>query len=675
MATPQRYSGARVFSEKLQVAVVGLGPRGLSVAERLCASAESLLPRGSELVVHLVDPHVVDGGRVWRSTQDRLLLMNTVACQVTMFVDRSVDCAGPVVTGPSLYEWARSIAFLGSADVPDAVRAEAETLGPDDYPSRSFYGSYLRWTLQRIIRTAPKSVRFQSHRATGVDVRDTHDGRQEVVLDNGESIGDLLAVVLALGHLPHELGDSEAALHRFAHDHGLRYVEPTNPADVSLAAVPAGEPVILRGLGLNFFDYMTLLTVGRGGEFTREPDGRLRYLPSGQEPRLVAGSRRGVPYQARARNQKGAFGRHEPRYITREVIERLRACAEEGAPADFRRDIWPLIDQEVRTVYYATIVRERDRTCAADEFTAAFAMADGADVPLCGDPLAIRESDAQRNVLTKFGVDPTPGWDWRGIAVPYSDDDLVSTDRFRRWLRSYLDTELAEAELGNVSGPLKAALDILRDLRNEIRLLVDHGGLSGDSYRDDLQRWYMPLNAYLSIGPPAERIEQFGALMDAGVLDVLGPDLRVECVDGQFAAHSGRCPDVTVLAATLIEARLPETDLSRSTDPLLRALLARGECRPYLIHIRGGGVYRTGGVAVTRRPYHLLAADDRPHPRRFAFGVPTEAVHWVTAAGIRPGVNSVILGDADAMARSCLRVAAERARPLVHAHHDIGSAS
>ena len=103
-----------------------------------------------------------------------------------------------------------------------------------------------------------------------------------------------------------------------------------------------------------------------------------------------------------------------------------------------------------------------------------------------------------------------------------------------------------------------AALDVLRDLRNEIRLLVDHGGLSGDSYRDELQRWYMPLNAHLSIGPPAERIEQFGALMDADVLEVLGPDLRIECSDGRFVAYSGACPDLTVQAATLIEARLPE---------------------------------------------------------------------------------------------------------------------
>jgi hypothetical protein len=366
-----------------------------------------------------------------------------------------------------------------------------------------------------------------------------------------------------------------------------------------------------------------------------------------------------VPYHARGKNEKGSFGRHTPRYVTAEVIERLRSRADAGTPADFRRDIWPLIDQEVRTVYYATLVRERRCTCDADEFTDLFAAAEPAAVPTFGDPLAIEESEAQHTVLAKFDIDPESGWDWRRIASPFTEDDVSSTKEFRGWLRSYLDDEVREAVKGNVTGPRKAAMDVLRDLRNEIRLMVDHGGLSGDSYRDELQRWYMPLNAFLSIGPPAERIEQFGALMDAGVLEVLGPDLRVDCSDGQFIAHSGTCPDLTVTAATLIEARLPETDLHQTADPLLRTLLDRGECRPHRIPIRGGGHWVAGGVAVTRRPYRLLDAHDRAHPRRFAFGVPTESVHWVTAAGIRPGVNSVILGDADAIARSTLQTATD----------------
>jgi hypothetical protein len=545
--------------------------------------------------------------------------------------------------------------LVGIPYVSAALLAEASALGPDDYPSRALYGAYLQWTRDRIIWSASSAVSFVSHQASAVDLRDGGRGLQEVVLDSGETIADLHAVVLTLGHVPHRLGTSEAALGGFAERHGLRYVAPGNPADVALEVIPAGEPVILRGMGLNFFDYMALLTIGRGGTFTRRSDGAMRYVPSGREPHLVAGSRRGVPYQARGKNQKGPFGRHQPRYVTNEVIERFRARADAGAPASFRRDIWPLIDREVRTVYYATLVRERRRACDAEGFTDLFAAAEPALVPALGDPLAIGESDAERAVLAKFDVHPDEGWDWSTIAASYTEDDLRSTRSYRSWLRSYLDGEVREADKGNVAGPRKAALDVLRDLRNEIRLLVDHGGLSGDSYRDELQRWYTPLNAHLSIGPPVERLEQFAALVDAGVLEVLGPDLLVDCADGQFVAHSRRCPDLRVAASTLIEARLPEADVHRTTDPLLRTLLERGECRPYRIPIRGGGQYVAGGVAVTRRPYRLLDVEDRPHPRRFLFGVPTESVHWVTAAGIRPGVNSVILGDADAIARSCLQ--------------------
>ncbi len=65
-------------------------------------------------------------------------------------------------------------------------------------------------------------------------------------------------------------------------------------------------------------------------------------------------------------------------------------------------------------------------------------------------------------------------------------------------------------------------------------------------------------------------------------------------------------------------------------------------------------MYETGGLAVTERPYRLLDGQGRPHPRRFAYGIPTEAVHWATAAGIRPGVDSVTLADSDAIARAVL---------------------
>ena len=159
-----------------------------------------------------------------------------------------------------------------------------------------------------MIWTAPPAVSFESHQATAVDVRDTPNGLQEVVLNTGETIGDLQAVVLALGHMPHHLGESEAALSQFADRHGLRYIPPSNPADVSLDAIPAGESVILRGLGLNFFDYMALFTIGRGGTFVRESEDNpdLPSVGAGAQAGCWISARSAVP---RPRQEPEGVGR------------------------------------------------------------------------------------------------------------------------------------------------------------------------------------------------------------------------------------------------------------------------------------------------------------------------------------------------------------------------------
>ncbi|MEG8179108.1 FAD/NAD(P)-binding protein [Nocardia terpenica] len=648
-------------SSTTTVCIVGLGPRGLSVFERLCANARDLLGPGARLHIHLVDPHLGRGSRVWRTDQPPQLLMNTVAAQITMFVDESVSCAGPIVPGPSLYEWARFIALVDPfPGLPGHVRAEAATLGPDTYPTRAFYGHYLAWVLRHLTDTAPADIAITPHCRTAIDVADDDEGRQTVTLADGTTLPGLDAVILTLGHTGTRPTDRERALADFAGRHDLLYVPPGNPADVDVDRLAPGQPTALRGLGLNFFDYMALLTTGRGGNFTRGSDGRLRYERSGLEPILIAGSRRGVPYQARGENQKGPHGRHTPLFFTAPVIDRMRRRADRGEPVAFDADVWPIIDREVRAVYYSTLIADRRCRCDADAFLRSYvANAELSGHPRSSNPLSHHESPAETALLERFGISAAQRWDWQRIAYPYDERSLTGVAEFRSWLLDYLERDVRAARRGNVDGPLKAALDVLRDLRNEIRLVVDHGGLGGDSYRDELQRWYTPFNGFLSIGPPASRIEEMIALIEAGVLTVVGPDVRIECPDDGdgFRIRSPAIPGSVFRATALIEARLPDTDIRRTTDPLLRRLLARGECAPHRIPIRGGGYYETGGLAVTQRPYHVLDGNRRPHPRRFAFGVPTETVHWVTAAGIRPGVDSVILGDADSVARAGLTAA------------------
>ncbi|WP_034092073.1 FAD/NAD(P)-binding protein [Streptacidiphilus albus] len=632
---------------RLAVCIVGAGPRGLSVLERLCANAR-VHPCPAEVTVHVVDPHRPGAGRVWRTDQSRQLLMNTVASQVTVFTDDSVDIEGPIEPGPSLYEWARALAAAGARGPAPAVEAcelrEAGALAPDSYPTRALYGRYLQDAFERVVARAPAHVRVHVHRCRAVALDDSlgPGGAQQVMLEDGTALRDLDAVVIAQGHVPVRPSAQERRLSRFAQEQRLLYVRPGNPADLDLSRIAPGERVLLRGLGLNFFDHMALLTVGRGGVLERGPRGRLRYRASGREPRLHAGSRRGVPYQARGDNEKGAHGRHVPRLLTEQLALRLRGASAGGGGLDFRRQLWPLIAAEVEGVYYGAWLAERGRGGEREGFERAYLAAGG----------------RAGQVLARYAIPREEHWDWERVARPGAGRRFADRAAFRAWLLDYLRQDVDRARQGNVSGPVKAALDVLRDLRNEIRLAVDHGGLHGDSHREDLDGWYTPLNAFLSIGPPASRIEEMVALIEAGVLEVMGPDMRVEPdpAGGGFRAVCA-VPGPPVRARVLIEARLPEPDLRRTADPLLHRLLGTGQCRTHRIAGAGGGRYETGGLAVSERPYRVLDARGVAHPRRFAYGVPTEAVHWVTAAGIRPGVNSVTLGDSDAIARAVLALA------------------
>lgn len=616
----------------LRIALIGAGPRGTSVLERLCANARGL---GRHVEVHVFDPASVGPGAVWRPQQPSLLLMNTVASQVGLFTDDSVRCDGPLVRGPSLNQWACMVRDGRVNDrYPAPILAEAEALGPDDYPTRGFYGYYLAWAVRWLLANAPSEMTVHMHSATVVALDDEAGGAQAVTLGDGTRFGGFDSVVLALGHGPVMASDKEVTHDDFARQHRLHYIRPTNPADVDLTAVEPGAPIALQGLGLCFFDYLALLTEGRGGRFISGPGG-LTYRASGREPVLYAGSRRGIPHHARGKNQKGPHGRHRARFLTEPVIAELRRLADNGRPVRFTDRIWPLVDLEVRTVYYETLIRATAGNRAAAEFVSR----------------SVRGAEPESVLLAQYGVGPELRWNWCLVERPYQGRVFTGTDDFQQWLLAHLRADVAHARVGNVCGPLKAALDVMRDLRNEIRLVVDHGRISGDSYRDQLEGWYNSLNAFTSIGPPTQRIEEMIALIEAGVLHMLGPGTRIRqsASDCAFLADSALVPAQPVAVRGLIEARLPVPDIRRSANPLLRHLHTTGRAVPYRI-----GRYECGALAVTERPYRVIDQKGQAHPARFAFGVPTEGVHWVTAAGIRPGVGSVTLEDADAIARALL---------------------
>ncbi|MFJ5641306.1 FAD/NAD(P)-binding protein [Streptomyces sp. NPDC093223] len=625
---------------RLGVGIVGAGPRGLTVLERLCANAAAH-PVAGQVTVHVVDPAPAGAGRVWRTEQSPYLLMNTVAEQITVFTDPSVTCDGPVTPGPDLYAWAALLAVTGpAAGYPEDVLAQARALTPGSYPTRALYGHYLKWAFRRTVETAPANVTVRVHQDTAVAL-DGRGATQLLRLAGGDCLR-LDTVILSQGHV--ETAESPSPRG------GARRIGPGNPAETDLDGIGPGEPVALRGLGLSFFDYLALFTQGRGGVFEERADGTLDYRPSGREPRLYAGSRRGIPHQARGENQKRRGERHRPVLLTDRRIRALRRRAGSDADVRFRRDVWPLIAREVELVYYRALLRRRGASAGT---VSAFQRA----------YLSLPErSPLTGRLLRAHGIAVRDRWDWAAVETPYGDEALSGRKEFTDWLVTHLEHDAALARGGNTGDPVKSALDALRDLRNEIRQVVDHGRITGDSYRDELAGWYSPFNAALSIGPPGRRVAEMAAVIRAGVLEPVGPGMRVVAKeDGSgFWVSSTRVPGPLGSATTLIEARIQDPDVRRTADPLLRHLLDTGQAAAYRIPNPDGSCHETGGLAVTERPSRLVDAQGRPHPHRFALGVPTEGAHWATAAGVRPGVDSVTLGDADAIARAVLGIGAAR---------------
>lgn len=613
---------------------VGGGPRTVGLLERLAANSAELLGP-DELTIHVVDPYPVGGGRIWRQQQSALLWMNSMARDVTIFTDSSVSCEGPIVPGPALDEWvaADGRAVLEAAGVTTAAAA----LRPEDFASRQIQSHYLRWAHERAVASLPTTVEVVTHTRTAVDVADV-DGRQQVTLNDGTIlVADV--VVLAQGFLDQERTAEQQVLAAAAQSQGLTYIPPGYTADIDLSALRPGEPVLVRGFGLAFIDLMVLLGEGRGGHFSDNHDGTLTYHPSGAEPVLHVGSRRGIPYHAKLGYSLAGSAPVPPRYFTVAAVNDL---ARSGGPVDFRRDIWPLIAKELTAAHYRrlfhahperTIGRwsELESVLATSSVTGpAFALAVEQSVPKREDRFDLTAIDKPLSGKY-FGS----GRDLTAAVLDHIRSDL------RRRADSYYSPDAAVFDaLLSVYGVLAVALtsgvigpvDRIRFVEGEF-----HGFFS-----------------FLASGPPPRRLAELLALHDAGLIEFRGPDFQVAIDNGHFVGTSPAIPGAGVTARALVDAFLPRPDVRASTDPVIRGLLAAGELAAEELRTDDGQSL-PGGQLLADSRCNAIRSDRTVHPRRFLLG-PSVSGSAGSAGFSRPGFNGPGFRQNDAVARSILRL-------------------
>jgi hypothetical protein len=640
------------------VAIIGAGPRGAGLLERLCANVPEVFA-GRRLEIHLIDPYPFGAGRIWRSEQSPLLWANSMAVDTTMFTDDSCLIEGPIHPGPHLADWAIQL-DLGHENPQwdQRLAAERRALTGASFPTRQLVNEYLSWMFRRTVDTAPAGVSIVVHPQRALDLVETPDGRQRIVL---EQAPPLLADValLALGHLPSEPVGESAKLAAFAERHELVYLAEDYTADADLSRLKPDDEVIVRGFGLAFIDLMVLLTEGRGGEYVEDADGRLTYRPSGREPRLLVGSRRGVPYRSKLTYQLVAGQPPHPRFLDGSSVQELLA----GPQAiDFQAEIWPLIVQELLFGYYHELfLGHPDRVLIPwSQFETILATTSLTDLP---------------DRVAAVVPDPSDRLDLAAFDRPLRGMVFATTEELQSWINGHIEADLARRADRHFSADL-GAFGALLAVLPPLSALLSSGRLSTKSQIVDLPR-FLGFFSYFASGPPPRRLRELLALSEAGIIRFLGPetDVREQILDDDrtqgaaFVASSPAVPGAVVTDA-LVEARIPATTLAASADPLVQNLYGRGELAEQALSAPdGGGEIGTGRVLVTPQ-FQVIDRTGQSHPRRYGFGAWTSAA--TAAAFSRPRTNSPFFLQNDAAARDVLRllstleqeaVAAEVSRP------------
>jgi uncharacterized NAD(P)/FAD-binding protein YdhS len=564
-----------------------------------------------------VNIHIIEksgnfgGGGIHSTSQPPYLLLNTIGSQITAFGDDDSQARA-----------SNARKTLHGHLVDRGVR-----IGPNDYPSRAQHGRYLADMFTWAEDNKPNGVAIHRRKALGVDIVAGTQSVYDVVLDQGASV-PAHEILLLTGHAKNRVvpGSSaeqwaDYASSRKGRSPRLSYLHYVYPIDRKTAYIEPGDTVYVIGMGLTAIDIIKTFTIGRGGRFEAG-----RYLASGREPLIILGSRLGLPYSARAHNQK--TGQYKGRIFIPEVVAELKA---QKSKIDFVEDLLPLIIREMELVYYSTMLGasfgERYLGCAS-----------GPDRrKLIDQNVPIEKRFAWLSLENPF---------WRiESQTPAGRPWFSSLESYTDFVVEYLRADIAEAEAGNLTSPLKTAVDaVLRDLRDTLRMAVDLGGLTARSHRY-LDRDFNRINNRIAVGPPVSSTKELLMLAQAGIVSFSGPQpkLDIDRPNGVFTLASEQVAGSKRFVQHILNGRIHSVDCENDTSPLIRSLMQKRMIRTF-VNEDETGRYNLGGLDVTE-DFKVINADGHVTPNICALGIPIEGKFWFNAADARPDVNSNAIGQ------------------------------
>lgn len=557
----------------LSVTIVGFGITELSIIERLSKKLAGKFTEKLHIVIF--DSHSLGFG-CHDSKQPASILANTVSSQMSIFCDESVCPNEFFIKGPSFYE------FL----IARGIKAQK-----NGYYARALLGEYLQYSFEFIKKLCPNDIIIEIIKEKAKEI-DKRDSQFIVKSKNFTILSD--SVFVTTGHAQQEKTSEEY---------------PAYPLDNAVQGLSSKDTVAIKGLGLSAIDIITLLTSGRGGHF-EEKDGELTYIPSHNEPKILAFSRSNIPLMARAITQKETREQYIPLFFTKDVIIDLQ---KRHGRLDFKKQILPLIIKEMEYVYsYTYIARQSQEQSFL--FRNAYILAK--------NPQDILDTYIPKNEQFDFHK------------LIYPIDNAKDSNDFKLQMIAYLENDIKEAKLGNLTSPIKSACDVLRDVRDTIRLCIDFSGITQDSY-NFFMKSFVPLNNRLCVGPPLIRIQELLALMKAGIVEILynakveyGHHDNCRIIDGFNTSHE---------ATRLINARIDSLRLK--DDEFLSSILSNNL----------GSTFNNNGIEsecfCIDKHFRSIKANGEITKNLFIIGLPTEGIKFYTFILPRPHIQSTFLQD------------------------------
>lgn len=530
------------FIDAQRIVIIGMGSRGLGVLEQLIGAARR--DSNTPLIIELFDPDLPGSG-LHLPEQPGYLMLNTMAGQLSGFASAYPAWERDDTPGLTFLPWCNAEGLR--------LNERGHTSGSDagrpiefaDFVPRKLLGLYLQYCYRHLLTLCPEHVQIKHHRDRVVGCRPKARGQGfQLRTHNGQRI-EADAVFLTTGH------------------------EPQPEANC------VGKRVTIEGLGLSAMDQIAHLTEGRGGRFVRDcSQSAWRYLPSGREPQIYLYSRSGLPFHCRPHGRPSASATQRL-FLTAQAIAELRKNSPDGR-LDFALQVLPLIEDEMRAVFYLASVRlqqpERLERVIQSLHSA-------------------RDAKVLRDVFATLSE----------AFGPFNPQDYLSTQgwqgdpqHYQQWFRQWIARDLARSCLGIDASPLTQALEVWRDCRDLLRLAADHDGLNDRSTLEFYGAW-AGLGNRLVGGPQKERYEDLLALMEAGVVRPVAPEgvsaIEVECLIRARNAHSG---------------------LSQNHSPLINDLLGQGL-------IKAAHPYPADGIAVDAQS-RALRRDGSTHERLWVLG-------------------------------------------------------